>query len=48
MRFWFLSFCTDFFALGDVIQSGYDYPTKNVIMVMDRGDKLVAPPVSFT
>jgi hypothetical protein len=37
-----------FFALGDYIQSDYKYPSKNVLMVMDKNDGLVVPPDSFT
>ena len=38
-----------FYGLGDIIMGGKNYPVqKNVMMVQDNDDGLVAPPVSYT
>lgn len=38
---------TGFFPLGDIVNNNYNYPTKKVMMVLDKKDGLVAPPASF-
>ena len=37
-----------FYPLGDILEKSYVYPTKKVMMVLDKGDELVSPPISFT